>query len=42
MIGFGGAETIDHVNGSGEQHAVAAKTGGMAERGRQMGFADTG
>jgi hypothetical protein len=30
MIGFGGAETIDHVNGSGEQHALAPQTGGMA------------
>jgi hypothetical protein len=30
MVGFGGAETIDHVDSSGEQHAVAPQTGGMA------------
>ena len=40
-IGFGGAKPVDHVNGGGKKHAIAAQTCRIAQRDGQMAFSDT-
>lgn len=41
-IGFGGAKPVNHVNGGGKEHAMAAQAGCIAQSDGQMAFSDPG
>ena len=40
-FGLGGVEGVDDINGVGEENAQARLAGGVAERGGEMGFAQS-